>query len=408
MNSLDSVVGEALGLTDARLRRVVGSEGFLLDYVSYATELTDAPTEFQIVGGLVALAVAAGNRVYFDQWGGRIFPNLWIVLISPSGWFRKSTAMNISKRLLIDAGLGEHIYPSQWSREALLDLVASRPAGLLSHGEFGSFLAMLGRDYMAGAKEDLTELFDSPPLYERKLRGGNGSAKIQYPAISLLAGTVIDWLTGRIREGDVRGGFLARFLFVTATKKTRWLGLTPAADAQRKNALVRHLAAVAKLSGAVELEPIRRPFEDWLKRHEAEEPDPNLTGFYARLGTYALKIAVLLELAAPTPSLTLSTTSWERAAAMMEYLRQHVTRLVQDQVTASPYQAKRAAVLQQIRKRKGLLHGELLAATKLPMRELEDILKALQADGSIETTTTEPGPKGGRPGRRYYPRAGDE
>lgn len=114
--------------------------------MEYASELTDAPVEYRIVCALVALATAAGNGIYFEQWGQRIFPVLWVVLISPSGWFRKTTVVYIMKRILVDAGLGEALLAPQWSRESLLDVLAHRPAGLLTYGEFGSFLAMLGRD----------------------------------------------------------------------------------------------------------------------------------------------------------------------------------------------------------------------------------------------------------------------
>jgi hypothetical protein len=219
-----------------------------------------------------------------------------------------------------------------------------------------------------------------------------------------MAGTVIDWLTGRLREGDVRGGFLARFLFVTATTKTRWLGLTRTQDLAKKNALVAHLARVATMTGEVNLEPIRGPYEAWLHDHEHREPEPALMGFYARLGTYALKLTVLFNLARLTPSLTLAPESWAQAAALAEYLRDQTTDLITNQVTASPYEAKRLRVLTAIKQKPGLKTDALLRTLKLPAREVDEITRTLDMEDSIVIVKDESGPRGGRPATRYYPK----
>lgn len=63
------------------------------------TPLTDAPVEFSLASGLCALAAALGNSLWYDTWGQTVYPHLWAVLVAPSSFWRKSTAINMAERL---------------------------------------------------------------------------------------------------------------------------------------------------------------------------------------------------------------------------------------------------------------------------------------------------------------------
>jgi hypothetical protein len=145
----------------------------------------------------------------------------------PSSFWRKSTAINSAESLLRSSA-PDAVLPSDFSREKFLEILGKTPAGMLTLKEFGGFLAALGRDYMGGMKETLTELYDGPDEYSRSLKSSTFTVK--RPALTLLAATTLDWFEGRIDEGDLRGGFLARFLFVTAKHKASPKGLTGGMD----------------------------------------------------------------------------------------------------------------------------------------------------------------------------------
>jgi len=74
-------------------------DSFLGMYISFGQSLTDTPVEFLLGGGLTTLATACGSRVIFPGFGGqRLWPNLYTLLIAPSGFYRKSTASGHSSR----------------------------------------------------------------------------------------------------------------------------------------------------------------------------------------------------------------------------------------------------------------------------------------------------------------------
>ena len=73
----------------------VANEGFLKSYVDYATKQTDTPKLFHLFTGLAIVGASLGNKVFVRAWGKNIYSNLWIVTVAPSGFYRKSTAINL-------------------------------------------------------------------------------------------------------------------------------------------------------------------------------------------------------------------------------------------------------------------------------------------------------------------------
>jgi hypothetical protein len=152
-----------------RMGAAMPDDGWLHDYLRAVTPLTDAPVEFHLVSGLCALAAAVGNRLWTVSWGQSVYPHLWVVLVAPSSFWRKSTSINQAEALLREAS-PTSVYPSDFSREKFLRILAEQPGGVLTLKEFGGFLATLGRDYMGGMKENLTELYDGPDVFTRALQ----------------------------------------------------------------------------------------------------------------------------------------------------------------------------------------------------------------------------------------------
>jgi hypothetical protein len=123
-------------------------------------------------------------------------------------------------------------------------------------------------------------------------------------------------------RGDLRGGFLGRFLFVTATEKAAAKGLTGGMDGIERMHLRDSLRALMKLDAgeAKFTPPARQLLEARISTWEDEVTGSHhltdLTGFAVRLQTYALKLAMLTRRAprsAPTARSTGSTSMpWPR------------------------------------------------------------------------------------------------
>lgn len=185
--------------------------------MEFAATLTDAPTIFHLFSGLTLLASAVRRRAWVQGFGGRpLYPNLWSVLIAPSSVYRKSTALNIARDLMADVSIP--VLPEDFSREMLVEILSSTPQGTFVWSEFGSAIAQFDKDYMSGIKDMLADMYDCPDSYKRMLKGG--TFEVQSPCLSILGATNIDWMVDKKNiRNDMRGGFLARCLFVPFTSK---------------------------------------------------------------------------------------------------------------------------------------------------------------------------------------------
>lgn len=371
-----------------RLGEAMPTSGWIADYLEAVTPLTDTPVEFSLASGLAAVAAALGNSLWFETWGQRVYPHVWAVLVAPSSFWRKSTAINLAERLLREAE-DSRVLPSDFSREKLLEELQARPIGLLTLKEFGGFLATIGRDYMAGTKEMLTELYDGPERYTRSLKSQTWN--IERPAISLLAATTLDWLESRITDGDLRGGFLGRFLFITATTKSSPKGLTGAMEPAARMRLRDGLIELTKITpGPARLVPeAKERYEGWMQGWEDEvtgsHHSTDLTGFAVRLQTYALKVAMLHQASAcldgrgTVEEITLP--SMEAAIAYCRLLWRNVSALVDEEIAIG----REAKELRRLRGMvgQGIARSELLRLSKMKARDFDQLLDTLVQSGEV-------------------------
>lgn len=130
-----------------RLGEAMPTDGWLGRYLRAVTPLSDVPVEFSLVSGMATLGTALGNSLWIETWGQQIYPHLWAVLVAPSSFWRKSTAINMAERLM---HMADHtmVLPSDFSKEKLMEELSARAVGMLSIKEFGGFLASMGKDYM--------------------------------------------------------------------------------------------------------------------------------------------------------------------------------------------------------------------------------------------------------------------
>jgi hypothetical protein len=372
-----------------RLGAALPTTGWLADYVRVVTPLTDTPVEFSLISGMCALSTALGNSLWYETWGQRVYPHLWAVLVAPSSFWRKSTAINMAERLVAEAE-ESRVLPSDFSREKFLEELSVRPVGMLSLKDFGGFLANLGRDYMAGTREMMTELYDGPEMYSRALKGK--TYVVRRPAITLLAATTLDWLESRITEGDLRGGFLGRFLFVTATDKASPKGLTGGMDGLIRMHLRDDLRALAETpESEVRLtRPARELLDTWLAGWEDEVTSSHhatdLTGFAVRLQIYVLKFAVIYRASTvvrdePGSVVEIGIEPLRSAIAYCRVLWANVTALIDEEIAVS-------ADAKQLRRIKrgigaGITRSELLKVSKLAARDFDKYLDTLVQTGEV-------------------------
>jgi hypothetical protein len=185
----------------------------LAKYQEYATEGTDAPTKYHKFCAAAMLGCLMGRRIWYRQGFAPIFPHLWVCLLGRSTWARKSTAISIAERVVAkhDETL---IFTSKLSIEKMYAVVSKTNRGMLLYPEIQMLQAMMGRDFNMEFKSTLTHWYDAPYMAKYATMGMGEEIIVRRPAISILAGSTMEWLLEAAKSKDIAGGFYPRWLFV--------------------------------------------------------------------------------------------------------------------------------------------------------------------------------------------------
>jgi len=147
-------------VTNDEVLSILPPYGFMRDYVLYASRMTDASWLFHLGSALAVLSVAPPLTLHINHHGGRMYPNLYIMLIGSSALDRKGKTMSIAEDILTE-GIPERRgdTPSSW--EGLLDSMQLRPQQIVLDAEFSRFLTQSrGDGYLKALKDGYTDVYD--------------------------------------------------------------------------------------------------------------------------------------------------------------------------------------------------------------------------------------------------------
>ncbi len=213
-------------------------------YKEYASASTDAPSVYHEYIAAVMVGTVMGKRLWYQHGHQALFPNLWVCLVGPSTWSKKSTSM-LCAEYIISKVNRELIYPAKVTVEKLYSILANKSVGVMQYGELNSLLSQFQRDYNAELKSTMTDLYDSPPYRAYDSKGG-GLVEVQYPAVSIMAGSTVDWLSDAAKEKDICAGFYPRWLFCVADKSDRPdMPNPPPRDEIKANAIIKSLSELS-------------------------------------------------------------------------------------------------------------------------------------------------------------------
>lgn len=363
---------------------------FIDRYTAWADSFTDAPQQFHRFVAYWALSTLLGRRVYMHLGDDWLFPNLWLVILAPSSFYRKSTALSIGSRM-VNALKPNMILPSEWSQECFITLMSQQSHGAMICYEFKGLLAQLQKDYNFGAQSLLTELYDNPPEYTRK-KGTTDikEFRIEKPYLTILGASTLEWLINSVQNGDIAGGFLARFLFVSADQKDKILAIQPKADEVEKRCIQADLAKACLVEGEMSYDPeARQHYEAWYYRFvkEAEKAPEGVRAFFPRLTAYAHKFAMLEAiLNGHHPQITMDDC--RRACLMADNFAAEIRKLGAESLGKSKFDLYRLKILKAIVKNNGIEHSRLLRNINLPAKVFKDVIETLKQTGEIEVRGT--------------------
>ena len=305
------------------------------------TEDWEPPKVFNRWVGLLVLSAATQRRVWLQDANNQIWPNLFVVLVAPSG-VGKTSAMREGIPF-IEASLGpKHISPSkitaaQFAKQFGKAQKQDNALGVYTPymvwaEEFPSFL---GNDaYKTGMIADLTTLYDCPSRWIKETKG-NGIDDLVLPYLCLGAGTTAQGIFDVLPPGTVTQGFTARIIFIHANYNEKRVVEKPWTDKHIKlNAmLLNDIRYIAQLTGPAKMSDIARTLwtDYYMHRPQADQEfaDSRLQGYAARKPFYAKKIALLLSVS-EGDSLVIEAEHVERALEMIGEVDASLKRVYED------------------------------------------------------------------------------
>jgi len=191
------------------------SGSFIDEYKNWAANATDAVDSFHELSAAILLSsvCAAGIRIKVDY--GDMVPNLWGLILGDSTLTRKTTAMRMAMDIVTDVE-ADSILATDGSAEGLLTGLSTRPnkTSIFYKDEVSGFVDSINRkDYLAGMPETLTQLYDVPRVYTRRLR--KETIVITNPVFIFFGGGIRDKVYSLLSDEYVLSGFLPRFLVVS-------------------------------------------------------------------------------------------------------------------------------------------------------------------------------------------------
>jgi hypothetical protein len=296
----------------ARTLRIPWYEAFL----KCASPHTDAPDRFLIWSAFSVIGAAMKNRVHMLDGLYTLYPNQYIILVSPPG-IGKGTAINFAWNIVRDSQPNYicNMIPDRVTAPRILERIADG---------WNSAPAVVGQQVTLGAKdhtctiystelrvlvsasdwmlEFLCESWDRNSYdYDTK---NKGSSFITDMCTSLVGGTVPDYLRGIDRDSDIsiKGGFTSRCLFVYEEKPSKDLSYPPPlsthpASVQLLRDLSGDLRHIATLAGEYALSiEARIKFDAFFRgiRTNTINDSEAIATFKGRIRAHVHKLAMVI------------------------------------------------------------------------------------------------------------------
>lgn len=362
-------------------------DSWLKGYLVY-TNQQESPELFHLWCGVSAISGALRRKVWFDMGYFRLFPNMYIVLVSPPGKCKKSTAMAIARRRLAKVP-GINWSVDSTSRERLImDLSQITVDGHSSMTAYSSELASLITTSQMDMIAFLTDIFDCPDEWAHKTKG-SGTNKIKAPYLNLMAGTTPDWIAKAMPLDTIGIGLTSRIVFVysdTPRDPNPFPELSPAESAL-EGLLEEDLQDIAGISGCYTFAPdAKEAYIDWYKsrRDNTGPVDPRLAGYFERKSVHLIKICMVVA-ASRHSDLEISLADFQSALSLLGVAEAHMPSVFAH-VGRNPLNMDyESALAYMLSREEGVTRAELLDMFKHNMRkeELDEVLDTLITIGRI-------------------------
>lgn len=284
---------------------------WLSAYLKY-TEDTEPPKSYHTWIGIASVASALQRKVWL-RWGHEIiFPNIFVILVGPSGRCRKGFALNIGKEIMSSVSTIS-LTSESITQEALIRHMKNSLNNFIMPGgevKFHSSITCISPELsvLLGQNDirllaHLTDWYDSHEKWTYETKGA-GIDELHGVCMTLIGGTAPDWLQSMLPQEAIGGGFTSRCIFIVEEDKEKIVPEGAFGETEQKlgQALKQDLEIISNLSGELTFtEDARNFYINWYTKQEEEVKDgkmpiddPRFYAYTDRRATHLRKLSIIM------------------------------------------------------------------------------------------------------------------
>lgn len=405
---------------EKEFRNMIPTTGFLGAYMKY-TDYQESPGSYHFWVALSVLSGVIQRRAWISKGVYNVYPNIYMILVAPSGRCRKSRALNLGTELIQDFDF-MNVIADKTTPESMLEAlmtgtnnlsrVEDQAAGVINlnvdstgfikAGELSVFLNK--QTYTSGMVNLLTDLYDCPRKFKYLTRNKK-PVELKNVAVTFVGASTPDWLATSLPEAAFEGGFMSRIIFVVKHYKDRSIALPMDPPKGTFEELQRQLTVVRKLfRGRIELSQAARSwYVDWYNELEKEQKQEEaMSGFVERKPDTLLKVAMLMNASNDPEKRLIQVDELKQAERIVTWTQARMFKAFKN-VDMTHIGRLSQKILEMLEQRGAMTRRDVMRSmgSKINgVRELEEVEQILAESGQIEIQESVNSGRG-RPTRRY-------
>ncbi|MDO9096954.1 MAG: bifunctional DNA primase/polymerase, partial [Candidatus Methanoperedens sp.] len=366
-------------------------EGWLRDFCEFSYPMTEAPLQYHIATGLAIVATALGRKICMKEGSHPLYPNLYIVVVGASGGSRKSRATSLAMKFLnkLEPSL---MLGTTMSTEAFLEAFQKSYCHLINYDEMKMLTDNEEKSYGKGLLTYLTSWWSCPDSHRIELKNTPDDKKlIDSPTPNLLCATTAEYMN--LKEADVSGGFLGRFLpiYADGTDKRR-LPRPAVIDEDKFESLLNRLKMIRAINDKTytwESEETALMhdgfYNEWADNLEKEKDQGRISSYWNRIDAHVKKLAMIFDVCSENPTYTITKKNYIQANLFMETITEYFRQLL-GVLTFSWADKKEKQIIDMLKRvyPKGIKRSDIMRNLHLKGKEMVDLMSTLLEKELVE------------------------
>ena len=281
----------------------------------------------------VSVIAATLQRKCYIPWGSLTFyPNLYTILVAPSGKARKGTAMDPGMSLLTEPGLNIKLAAEATTRESLIrelrdssdNFINSETGQMIFHASltvFSQELTVFLGYHNCQLISDLTDWYDCRKKWTYRTKW-SGTDEIDGVWMNLIGATTPELIQSAMPMDAIGIGLTSRMIFVFEEKRAKAVPdpFLTKEDLELREQMVRDLERIVMLSGPFKVtEDFVGLWTEWYLAQDECPPfeDSRFSGYFERRPAHVMKLSMILN-ASRTSSMTINGDDLNQAIQLLE------------------------------------------------------------------------------------------